>query len=280
MTGTEHQIQPWTKAGVSGINSWTSANLRHFAKPFIGRDHHRNPGRRQHVKSDRELQRVECPQSPRHPRGASVAVLRSDSVWSDGWLDNQPIPCDIRAEASQCEGSPIFIEGAGSDLDCKHRFHFDERQTRHDALRSRLVDDAFDVFRARFLVTAARSRSTTPSACSRLLPDRDGSVFLAGNRMASDRINAADTGRPATARQAPSAAGTECRIPECWRFRQRSVPRWPGQGFNGVCKIAPSSVKVSLVAGSAGIASATWPACVGTLRRYIKLIRHHARPPG
>jgi len=72
--------------------------------------------------------------------------------WFDGWPDNQPIPCDIRAEASQCEGSPIFIEGAGSDLDCKHRFHFDERQTRHDALRSRLVDDAFDVFRARFLV--------------------------------------------------------------------------------------------------------------------------------
>jgi hypothetical protein len=70
----------------------------------------------------------------------------------DGRADNQSIPGDVCAEAPQGEGPPIFVEGAGSYLNCKHRFHLDERQTRDDGLRSRLVDDEFDVFRAGFLM--------------------------------------------------------------------------------------------------------------------------------
>jgi hypothetical protein len=45
------------------------------------------------------------------------------------------------------------FSSAASDLNGKiYRFHLNQGQTRHDALRSRLIQDALDIARVRFLV--------------------------------------------------------------------------------------------------------------------------------
>jgi len=68
---------------------------------------------------------------PLHMTGAFTKLPSNSEIHTelDGRPHNQPIPGD-----------------------CKHRFHLDNRQAGHNALRSRLADDAFDVFGARFLV--------------------------------------------------------------------------------------------------------------------------------
>lgn len=76
-----------------------------------------------------------------------------------GRPDNQPTPSDVRTEAPQGDGPPILIESAGSDLDRKYRLHLAERQTRDNPLRSRLADNAFDVFGAGFLVVKLCKRA-------------------------------------------------------------------------------------------------------------------------
>ena len=60
------------------------------------------------------------PVKPQQPRCGAI-VLRFDAR-----PDDQPVPRDVRAEASQSKGSPILVKRTGSDLNCKHGLHLDQ----------------------------------------------------------------------------------------------------------------------------------------------------------
>ena len=149
--------QHWT--WLLGIHRRTAGQRGDPAESLVGRNNHPNMPEFPQIKSDGQLQRIECSKAFRYSVLNQELPCAVKMAFVNGRSNNETLPCKIGPEAPSSDFQGLLIDLPSPRLDSEHRLQLHDRKMRDQRSRTLLLKYAVYVFGTALLVVAFRQRA-------------------------------------------------------------------------------------------------------------------------